>query len=310
MKVLLVATNDWSNVGSTYAEALRSVGVDATMVASSKHRFRYPNQALIRQNNIPQVEKLMQDADIIQIMHSLTPGWVRNVSGKKIVVFHGGSKYRCNIDTKNKEFNSVVEMSIIQTPDLLGKGAKNERWVMAPVDTNKLLPVYDVGSGDNIVIGHYPSSVITKGSDKVFKIVNDLKNKYKNIDYRFSPDPTDWKIYIKKLAACDIYIERMMIPKEDGIKPVCSITALEAAALGKVVITNFDYVDLYEKEYGDYDLSIANSEEEMEQVLDRFLSMTKKQLLEHKIKCRKWAEKFHSYKSIGNRLKKCYEEIL
>ncbi len=310
MKVLLVANNDWANAGYTYTEALKSVGVDATMVKGSKHHLHYPNQGMLYQYNIPKTIQLMQEADIIQIMHSLTPGWLRNVRNKKIVVFHGGSKYRCNIEAKNKEFNHIVEMSIIQTPDLLGKGAKNERWIMAPVDTNKLLPVYDVGSSDNIVIGHNPSSTITKGSDKILKIINKLKNKHKNIDYRFSPDPTNWKAYIKKVSTCDIYIERMMIPEEEGIKPVCSITALEAAALGKVVITNFDYIDLYEKEYGNFDLCVANSEEEMEYMLDRFLYMTKDRLLEYKIKCREWAEKFHSYEAIGNRLKKCYEEIL
>lgn len=309
MKVLLVATSDWANAGNTYAAALRSVGVAATMVVSSKHRFRYPDQPIMWKHNIEQVKKLTREADIIQIMHSFKPDWL-NIKNKKVVVFHGGGKYRTNSKAINKIFNPIVEMSIIQTPDLLGRGAKNERWVMAPVNTNLLLPVYGINSTNNVVIGHYPSSRVTKGSDNILKVITKLKNKHKNIDYRYSYDPVIWKAYIKKMSECDIYIERMMIPKKYNVKAVCSITAIEAAALGKLVITNFSYVDLYEKEYGKFGLYVANSEEEMEQMLDMFLSMPKERLLKYRTKCRKWAEKFHSYEAIGNRLKKCYEEIL
>ena len=75
-------------------------------------------------------------------------------------------------------------------------------------------------------MGHFPSKPAVKGSDK---IVEAMKNVKGNFEFRYSDKRVSWEEQIKRMSECDIYVERFT--KDSGF----GITALEAAALGKIV---------------------------------------------------------------------------
>ena len=87
------------------------------------------------------------------------------------------------------------------------------------------------------------------------------------------------------------------------------MTALEAASLGKIVVTNFLSIDRYKKEYGECPLVICNTEGEFERRLHELSEMNKDDILKLKKETRKWVEEKHSLKAVGKRLKRYYEEL-
>lgn len=309
MKVVFIASSDWSNIGYILSECLKTVGVDSVMLKSSKHHFKYPKQGIIVRG-MQQVVKYAQDADIIQFMHSVIPAWfdMDFALKKKIAVFHGGSKYRSNHEKINKIFNPIIDLTIIQTPDLLNLGAKNEVWVGPAIDTSLIQPKYEVN--EKLIIGHYPSSSIAKGSDAIGEVMSMMQQKYNNFEYRYSDKKVPWMRQLERISGCDIYIEKLTILQRGAPSGVWGLTALETAACADIVITSFVYVDLYKEHYGEFGPLVATNQEELVETLNNLLTMPKKKILKLKKRNRKWVETLHSYEVIGQRLKEAYETIL
>ena len=311
MKVLILALRDWAGVGNLLTQSLCSVGIDARFYVGRPTLYKHPRTSI----GINEAINFSKECDIIQYMHSEKVPINVDLTNKKIVVFHGGGKFRWGSNKVCKIFNGIVDCSLIQTHDLLGLGAKNEKWLLPPIDTEEIQPVYST-RGKKIIVGHYPSSRKTKGSDRIEKIIKNIKNKVPDFEYRCSYKRVPWKKQIKRMSTVDIYIERMSL-KGKGKRGkdklartgVWGMTALEAAALGKIVVTNFIGHKRYRKEYGNCSLQICNSETSMENTLVRLLSTPKKNLLDLKKKTRRWVEDYHSFEVIGNRLRRIYEEI-
>jgi hypothetical protein len=307
MNVVLVANHDWSNLGYILSECLNSVGIKSVMLIGNMHHFKYPNHGVLIKKP-QQAHKYIEQADIIQFMHSQRPPWVK-IKNKKNVVFHGGSTYRLKSEQVNKQFNGWIDMSLIQTPDLLGLGAKNEKWILPPINTESIQPVYH-NQNDKLIFAHYPSSSLTKKSKNIELVINKIKKKYNNFEYLYSDHKVPWGKQIKRVSKCDIYIEKLNMKQGKMTTGVWSMAALEGAALGKIVITTFSHLSKYEKSYGKFELEIANSSEELEYVIEKFLCKTPEEIMEYKLKTRRWVEKYHSYKAIGTKLKNIYKEIL
>jgi len=311
MKILLLAKNDWSGVGNLLTQSLLSVGVDAKFYVSKLGNYKHPCTSI----GVNEAKRFSIECDIIQFMHSEKLEFGINLVGKKIVVFHGGGKFREGHERICKIFNPIVDCSLIQTYDLFGLGAKNEKWILPPIDTKSIKPIYET-KGKKIIVAHFPSSRITKGSDNIIKIIENIRNKVSDFEYRYSYKKVCWREQIERMSAVDIYVERMSLKtkgkrnKKWSKTGVWGMTALEAAALGKVVLTNFLGESEYKKQYGKCYLQIANSEKDMESILIKLLSKSKDELLKLKYKTRKWVENYHSLESIGLRLKKTYEEII
>jgi hypothetical protein len=79
-------------------------------------------------------------------------------------------------------------------------------------------------------------------------------------------------------------------------------TALEAAALGKIVVTNSLNTDLYRAEYGDCALQIANTPEALKETLQRLISLSDGELTQLKLQSREWVENKHSMMPTGERM--------
>lgn len=302
-KVLLLANYDWSNVGYEFARSLNSIGVDAEMWVWDSHAFHYYKEAkLLRTQD--QLDALADEADIIQFMHSQFVRTGVDLGTKSCYVFHGGSRYRDKYKEANQTFNPYVSKSLIQTTNLMGLGAKNEVWMLPAVNTNVLKPMIHTAR-DKVVIGHFPGESIHKGSNRIKSVIDrllgdlDVKDRF---EYRYSDRRAEWSGNIARMADCDIYIENL-----NTERGAWGVTALEAAALGCVVVTNFWKEGRYLEEYSEgCGLVIANNEDDMVVRLKALIWMGSDELDYYKASARRWAEFNHGYIPTGERLVEVY----
>lgn len=296
MKVLLLTSgSDWANLGYTFSRSLQTVGIDAIMLGKSPRAYGYPNRGI----SVGDISSHVESADIIQFMHSTYVETGIDLGDKRVFVFHGGGHYRDNPFEINRLFNPIVEKTLIQTGDLFGKGAKNEVLLSPAIDIGQIAPVFKSVNSNRLVIGHFPSSSEDKGSDiiaQAIKLVNYDKKFFGKFLYVTSESKVKWRENIERMSYCDIYIEQMKLGE-------WGISALEAAALGKVVITNFKSEVMYLKEYGNHELVIANNINELVFSIKKILSMDQWEILNKKNKTREWVEKVHNLSATGKRLK-------
>jgi hypothetical protein len=280
LKYLFVAERDWANIGYLLARSLQSIGEDAKAVCFQPHSFYNQGAELIAEE--PYLI-LTDEAEVIVAMHST----FRVCDYKKLWVFHGGALYRRNSVQVNRAFNPIIEGSLIQTWNLLNLGARNPHCVLPPIDLS-IEPDYTYYGK---LFAHYPHKALMKGTDIILKVVKELSAKFSWSDKLVPHD-----INMNRMAACDVYIEQMW-GREWGL------TALEAAALGKIVITNFQGLEDYRKQYGECGLVVANNEDELRQEVTEIMNWTPEQILEKKKATREWVETYHSFEAVGRRLK-------
>ena len=121
------------------SECLNAVGVDSSAYCTRQPHFDYPEHAIVTQSP-EELEPVLEKADTIVFMHSC-PKLLEipfDFRKKRCVVFHGGSEYREKPDFINELFNPLVDISLTQTGSLLNLGAKNEKWLLPPIDTASL----------------------------------------------------------------------------------------------------------------------------------------------------------------------------
>jgi len=124
--VLLLASEDYANLGYTFSKCLQSVGINALMLTQTEHPFLYPEQGM-KVDSIKDIRRYALNAPIIQFMHSQYLQTGVDLRKKRVFMFHGGTAYRRYHKTFNKNLNPKIEGTLTQTLDLIGKGAKNEK---------------------------------------------------------------------------------------------------------------------------------------------------------------------------------------
>lgn len=309
MSVVFLSLGDWANVGSHLAESLRRVGVEAKSWASWHLRMDYP----IKSNIYTAWEEVQEDvekAEVVWLMHGQVfkhrvPYWKKS---QIICAYHGGPP----LLQMDKEGSSVSQnffqrflnrdlhpIHFIQHPKMYDNCYFLEkRYLLSPpVDTERLQPTYHRRS--KLMIGHFPrntgTGLKTKGHEKVVNVIHSLNGVYSHcIDTKF----IDWKYHIDRVAKCDVYIEKLSVVLREW-----GMTALEAAALGKIVIGQFDNRETYEKYYGASPIINASTEPELKEVLYDISTWSRDRILDHQKRTRAWVEKYHSFEAIGSRLK-------
>jgi glycosyltransferase involved in cell wall biosynthesis len=309
MKALFISLYDWANVGDYFAKALRSVEVGALSVIRHKHPYDYTTDS-VRFNGLGQLQSIANKYDVLVYMH--TELWKLNTEGKRVAAFHGGTRYRDQGHILVRQFNRVVDVTMIQTADLLGKGAKNEVWIFPPVDTDYLQPIYKTDKNP-LVFGHYPRNMRYKGTRAVLDVL-----RTKRVNILFDGKVVPWKENMKRVSLCDVYVERMSLHRGPTYAAAIKVTAkdiyrtrtgvwgvaaMEAAALGKIVVTNDVYHKEYEREFGACPLLIANSPDELKDVVDWLKVLPIEGVLELQKKTREWVVDKHGFKAVGERLK-------
>lgn len=305
--VLFVARVDYANVGFLFAESLREVGVKAYSFQRKINAARPHQSKLYRAPK--ELTSVAKRADAVVWMQTEYSHIETSLVGKRLAVFHGGTLYRSRSKIANKVFNPIVHVTLIQTAEMLDRGAKNEQWILPPAYVGNIQPKFSVGK--KLVIGHYPSApgvpmnLVLKGSS----LINKLMKRYSSrVEFRFSAERVSWEDNLKRMNDCDIYIESLNQLSTSTNKLDWSLQALEAAALGKIVVTNFSYgKKRYKKEYGNCALQVTNTEKQFIYVMDSLLSTSRDKLIELKHDSRKWAVELHGLKATGLRLRKALE---
>lgn len=320
---LLIANHDWANTGFRFSRSMRMMGINALMIKAEPHPFMYPEQAIVHpelkgeQSSLPHVKDLIESAKVVHFIASssieLDP-----IPGKKYVVQHGGSVYRFHSAEINKYFNKFCDATIIQCPDLLGLGAKNETLIYYPVDTELIQPVFEPLS-DRVLIGHFPSNPVVKGTERIIRIIKELeedptvRDKFEYIGLRDTGKlyHVTWWNNIRRMSECDILVETCNDELRDKPYGEWGNTALEGAALGKIVITNSIHKHHYDREYGDCALEIANTRKELKEALKKWICASHSEREEKRKQTREWAHAKHGMKATGERiLNKVYRSLL
>lgn len=300
MKILSICHEDYANYAYENTQAMRSVGLNAESYSLKRHLF------YTKQNNILSTDKLKQkieNSDIIIVFHSCGTSFdlVKQYKGqKKIIVFHTGTRYRSNPEKHNERWNDLADNIVIALGEFENLGAKNPIYLGITVNSNVIVPDYRIY--DVLRIAHYPSNPDVKGTATINKVINELKRKH-NFIYNHSTQIVNIDKQFKRMNDCDIYVE--LCAPEQGGNPYGSFgtTAVEAAAMGKIVVTNNRWNELYLSEYRNCALQIANSEQELFNKLEYLLNLHNNDLLNLKVQSRNWVEKCHSYEATGKRMK-------
>ncbi len=326
LDVLCLTTNDWCNSMFRYARCLKYLGLNVMAYKGNTHSFKYPEQAAIhtgiinarRKGDIPEqlfVPELRQRAKEAEVIHFFASTFIDcgvDITKKKVVVQHGGTMYRMPPKECNDFFNPFATATIIQYPTLLNLGAKNEHLVYYPVDTDELKPNQEPSKEPHCIrVGHFPSSKEVKGTEKIVRVIEkfeqdpEFKDRFEYVGVRPGDHPGDlvsWYNNLKRIESCDIIIETCQA--EYAGKPFgeWGNTALEAAALGKIVVTNTQNKELYEKEYGPLGLYIANDEVELENMLATILMYDANEIFRKKMASRGWVAANHSIPATAKRL--------
>lgn len=301
--VLNICTEDWANFMCDHHKALKSVGVDSMMLKLVEHPWYLRDQAPVsREREIIQYAK---SAKVIQIFHSderLLNLLLFNAIKKPIIVYHTGTHYRLNFNKLNRQFNiGPVKKNVMCLPDLCGLGLQNEVYMVGAINTDKIQPSFKpiVKPFD---FAHFPSNAEVKGTHRILKALHRVKSEAM---FSYSVDTSHVSIEesIDRMRECDVYIE-LFKPKLGG-RPygAFGITCLEAAALGKIVITQNLKNHVYTKAYGDSPLQLFNTSIELRSIIKKLANASQYEIEALQNATRQWIVDKHSYQATGKYIK-------
>lgn len=302
MKIINICQDDWANFAFDNAVALASIeGIDAVCLKRNKHIANYAEEGAVVsiQSMIEEIKK----ADIIQFFHDnvgLFNALKPHFKGKHVIAYHTSSIYRRDYASINAAMNPHIVRAVNAMPEFMGKGAKNEIYMVGAM--KNITHAKHIKMPDELIkVAHYPSNPIVKGTEKIKSMVSSVAGALSGMDYikwQFNCETTfiNADAQIKRMGECDIYIELFSHVDSLG-SPYGNfgITALEAASMGCVVITNCLSREIYEKHYGPIGLKVANTEEEFKKTLTDLLYMDPEQLFDEKLKAKEWFINKHSY---------------
>jgi hypothetical protein len=211
---------------------------------------------------------------------------------KKIVCCYFGSDMR----TRGifKELEEIGDLNLTVEFDHL-KLKQNINYLYFPFDTKKI--EFRIPETDKIKIVHSPTNRLFKGTDKIIKIIEELK---KERDFEFillENKKREEVIEIKK--HCNLAIDQ--IGGELGGTGYGK-NSIENLSMGLPTITEFseDYLNFIE-ENPFIHCGIDTLKNSILKIIDR-----PKILKEYSIKGREWVEKYHSFSSVNNKLLELY----
>lgn len=309
MKVLILATEDDANWGYSLSRIFSMQDHEVTGLKLVRHAFDYPVQLTL--STIEEMQSACLDADLVmfpqmdmEIFRQCYPYF----EGKKVGVCHGGSYFRQNKKFCNRILNHIAAFQWVLELDLIDAGTVNKIYTAISVDTDLIQPDYtDYG----ITIRHSPSSDHRKGTDEILEILEQLKEKYPEITIDVCTERVIWEQNLDRVRASDIYIDELMLKQGTELVGSWGMSSMEAAALGKIVVSNHLWDNEYRKEYGvNPMIQAANSITEMYNTLEKLILMTPDQRYDLKVQTREWVEQYHSFEKTGERATKKINSLL
>ncbi|MES2397945.1 MAG: hypothetical protein V4549_18175 [Bacteroidota bacterium] len=295
MKVLNISTEDYANFAHENAKALRSIGVDCEDVKTKLHPFNYATQSEIVSRNV--LIWKIENADIVQMFHT-DEELLKYCLNKKTIVYHTGSRYRSRPSYFNGVFNPFVNLSFTDQCEFVGLGAKNLHYIATAIDV-KDVKKFGHESKQPYKIGHFPSNSEVKGTLKILEMLTKLDHEF-NLNH--SSEIVSHELQQKRMNDCDIYIE-LFKPELNGKPYGCfGVTAFEAAAAGKIVVTQNINEKAYENAYGGCPFIICNNEKDFIFKMNKLLSMSSFEISLLQTQTYEWVKEKHSYEATGEYL--------
>lgn len=287
--ILNLASNDYSNYSYDNARALRSIGIDCTDFVLQKHDLYEKQSKLIHPNHIP---RLAKEAEIIQVFHSDENiyNMVRSL-GKKILIYHTGTRYRENHFHLEQVFKGVT--SITDQTEFMTLG--RHHYIVSPVE----LELAQTIKTKPIKVGHYPSHAWTKGTDTIVEMLSPFMGQ---MNWQHSTNLVSHQEQLRRIARCDIYVE-LFKPEIRGKPYGCfGVTALEACAMGKITVTNNLFPKVYTDVYGTCPMTIINEKEKFINYFRQILEADVKFISDLQVQNYEIMKENHSFANTGRRL--------
>jgi hypothetical protein len=304
--ILFVCKDDWANVAWTFQQSCRAVGLDALAVKARKHPFCYPEEAYIYQTQ-DELSSLAKDAGIIVFMHSEHIDLGIDTKNKASFVFHGGTRYRRFPDACNQWFNPIVQATLIQSRYLWNEGAKNPIWVVPPVDVNRIKRFICPAQRGKRKFAHYPRGASLKGTDTINKIMQRFQRSIPaRFSYDYSAQMIPWEENLQRIARCDVYLNSMQLLLDGKRHGAWGVTALEAAALGRVVVTAFHFHKIFEKTFGKCPFVATNDPLAFEREVMHLIMMPQEGLTQLQRQSGQWVRDCFSFEAAGQRFKEIF----
>lgn len=294
MKVLNVSENDYGNYAHNFSKALQSIGVDSTDICRSPHPFKYGSESKVV--SISEMVKGMIDADVVVVHHSHPHLFelAKNNCKGKVIITHTGTRYReghKELDILFKDTTEITDQTEFFAIN------PNLHYIVSPVEF-ELAPLYNDGK---LKVGHYPSNAEVKGTDKILELVEPFKDR---MIWKHDTKIVDHYFQLERMAKCDVYIE-LFKPELNGRSYGCfGVTALEGAAMGKIVITNNIRQKVYSDAYGQAPMTIANNEWSFKNILNTLLNMDRLMIRSIQKESFEIMKENHSYQATGQRILK------
>jgi hypothetical protein len=329
--ILFLTRHDWANTGYDFWRMALMRGYNAIMFKGAPHRFEYGTEAPLHPSltgipislypvivMAPYLETLLASTYCVHFLASTYVQTNWDYSNNKVVVQHGGTTYRNYPERANAIFNKIAHKTVVQCPDLLELGANNEHLIYYPIDYAKITRT--MGStwlpsflpNQVIRIGHFPSDPAVKGTHRILRVIKKLENdplfrgrfQYSGIQNAEGySHHVRWPEQLQRFNSCDVIIETCNPTIGGKVFGEWGNTALEAAALGKVVVTNHLHDDRYQRSYGEpCPLVVANNEKDLEQELKTLINMQPSHMIDIMKRQHRWAVELHGLEATAKRL--------
>lgn len=296
MRILNISTNDHANFAHDNARALRSVGVDCVDVKTAPHKYGYGSES--KPTKPVDIKAMLPCFDVIQIFHSdLYLLEMAKYCGKRLVVYHTGSGYRQNPTKHDEAFNPFVDLSVIALCEFSKFNAKNAHYLVGAIEFNPNKRPKKLG--EKLIFAHYPSDPKIKGTEQIKKMMRSIKG---NFVFDCSTEILSHEAQFNRMEKCDVYIE-LFNPEINGNQyGSWGITALEAAAMGKIVVTQNLNHDFYLKNYQYCPLVLCDMKNDFIKKVQSIVDMTHERIENLKLLHLDWIEDNHTFKETGKRL--------
>lgn len=306
MKILNACYDDYANFAHGIHVSMREVGLDVTGAKLKRHPFGYADELAIVQTET--MKKLMQETDIVQLFHSdLHILKLCKEVGAKYTVWHTGTRYRHNPPGIAAQFNRAVAKFTDQCEFMITDPKLH--YVAAMV---KPMPSLIRQPNRPYVVAHYPSKSITKGSPIVcFEMERIATWHPDSMIFEFSDSLVPHPQQLQRMAECDIYFE-LFAPTQNGDIYGCyGVTAFEAAAMGKIVVTNNSFPNVYPEAYGvSLPFVIANCQRDIPDRVNELLALPEAAMEQRQEETFGWLSKNHNPTATGERVKKILEALI
>lgn len=300
MKVLFICVNDWASLSAKFSKSLNTVGINSESLCLNEHPFNYYLTSIF--TTLQVIRQKIKESDVIIYSHgdiALLNQTADLLKGKKVAVCYTGSAYRKIPEAFNSAFNSFVSLSLTDQTEFMTLGAKNIHYIATAID---IKPIDKFGHEIRrpFTVGHFPSNPEVKGTKEILEMLSRLDVPY-NLNY--SKEIVSHELQFKRMNQCDIYIE-LFKPELNGKPYGCwGVTAFEAAAAGKAVVTQNLNLHVYEAVYGNCPLVVCNSETQFINEMTNLLDSTRMFISELQTEIFDWVKENHSFENTGDYLK-------